>query len=549
MFEFYLPLIDKELCLSWGVDTAPCQAACPLGIDAEGYVTAIGEGDFKKALQVIRERCPLPSVCGRVCHHPCEAECKRGKVDEPLAIRALKRFVMDQQPKEGSRPEPVPRKNAAKISIIGSGPAGLTAAYDLVMQGYGVTIFEALPIAGGMLAYGIPEFDLPQEIVQEEIDYIRALGVEIKTHTPIGEKITFADLFQQGYRAVLIAVGAQGSAPLPIPGADLEGVIYALPFLQKVKLGERPSLEGKVVVIGGGNVAIEAARTSLRLGAQKVDLVCIESRKTIPAFEWMIKLAEAEGINIHPAFAPQELRSKDGNRVSHLDLRKVAHSERDGEGRVTWTLEKRPDSALTVEMDWVIIAIGQKVDLVHGDDWENFETNFKGTLVVDPECLATNQAGIFAAGDIVAMPSTVVESMAMGRKAALAIHRYLQDQNVKNEQLRSTKPGITGKETLPVGIPLMKRQEMSLLPAREGVKSFREVELGFTNEQATKEAQRCLQCRSCNHCLEETYCVAFFSLENKGKRSPMVKGYICGGCGRCARACPYSNIHMTSILA
>ncbi len=548
MFEFYLPLIDKESCLSWGVDTAPCQAACPLGIDVEGYVTAIGEGDFNNALQIIRERCPLPSVCGRVCHHPCEAECKRGKVDEPLAIRALKRFAADQQRGQKNRPEPVPQTRSEKIAIIGAGPSGLTAAYELVTQGYSVTIFEALPIAGGMLAYGIPEFDLPQEIVQEEIDYLRALGVEIKTHTPIGGQLTLADLSRQGYRAILIATGAQGSGRLPIPGGELEGVIYALPFLQKAKLGEKPSLRGRVLVIGGGNVAIDAARTSLRLGAEKVDLVCIESRDTMPAFEWMIKMAEAEGVNLHPALAPQQLGSHNGKRVSHLDLRKVAQSERDREGRVTWTLEEGPDTTLTMETDWVIVAIGQKVDLFNGGDWGNLKTSAKGTLIVDSEGVATNREGVFAAGDIVAYPSTVVESMAFGRKAARAIHRFLQGQGLKEAPSELLK-GNTGKEILPTGIPSQKRQEMRKMPARESVQGFQELELGFTKEQAMQEAKRCLQCRTCNRCLAETYCVAFFATEKHGKRSPMVRGSLCSGCGRCARSCPYANIHLTSILA
>ena len=547
MFEFYLPLIDKETCLSWRVDIAPCQAACPLGIDVEGYIKAIGEGDFKKAIHIIRERCPLPSVCGRVCHHPCETECKRGRVDQPLAIRDLKRAAADQGRGKKRPSEPVLKTKREKIAIIGSGPAGLTAAHDSVRQGYGVTIFEALPLAGGMMACGIPEFDLPQEIVQEEIDSIRDLGVEIRTNAPIGEKISLADLAREGYRAILIATGAQGSARLLIPGANLEGVIYALPFLQEAKIGKKPSLKGKVVVIGGGNVAIDAARTALRLGAGKVDLVCIESRESMPAFEWMIKIAETEGVQIHPTLAPQQLRSNNGRRVSSLDLQQVAHSERDRDGKVTWIQEMGAGSALTFEMDWVIVAIGQKVDLFNGGGG-NLETSLKGTLIVDAETLATRQEGTFAAGDIVAFPNTVVESMALGRKAALAIHRFLHGEDVEKAGPARPKEFI-GKEILPSGLPLQNRQEMPRVSSMENVKDFQEVELGFTKEQAMKEAQRCLQCRTCNRCLAETFCVAFFTVENRDKRSPMVRGSLCAGCGRCARSCPYANIHLTSIMA
>ncbi len=547
MPEFSLALIDREKCLSWGVDMAPCQAACPLSIDIEGYVTAIGEGNLKRALEFIREKCPLPSACGRVCHHPCEFECKRGKVDEPLAIRALKRFVTDSAHGEKERPAPIERTKAQKVAIIGSGPAGLTAAHDLIKQGYGVTVYEALPVAGGMLAFGIPEFDLPQETVQGEIDYLRNLGIEIKLNTPIGDRLTLADLWQQGYQATLIATGAQESAQLPIPGIDLERVIYALPFLRNTKLGKRISLEGKVVIIGGGNVAIDAARTALRLGAGEVDLVCIESRETMPAFPWMIKPAEAEGIRVHPSQAPQALRSQNGKRVSQVDLKKVAHSERDREGRVTWTLEEGPDSSSSLEADWVIIAIGQKIGLFSRGNWEDLKASPKGTLVVDPDHGTTNVAGIFAAGDIVAMPSTVVESMAAGRKAASSIDRYLQGRNVENETPAPTKPKITGSDILPEGIPSVERREMPLLPAQESLQSFTEVELGFTKDQAIEEAWRCLKCKTCNLCLQNTYCVALSSSVHGGKKSPLVKGNICEGCGRCARACPYRNIHLTQI--
>ncbi len=548
MNESYYPLIDKERCLSWRVDSAPCQAACPLGIDIEGYVTAIAEGRFERALQIIRERCPLPSVCSRVCHHPCEAECKRGAVDAPLAIRGLKRSAGDCKSESSQKPVPPARTKEEKIAVIGSGPAGLTAAYDLVHRGYGVTIFEALPIPGGQLAFGIPEFDLPQKVVQAEIEDIKALGVEIKTQTPVGDNLTLGDLSQMGYQAILIAVGASGSSALPIPGNDFEGVLLALPFLREAKMGQTPSLCGKGLVIGGGNVAIDAARTALRLGAAEVHLACIESRRNMPAFSWMVALAEKEGVRMHPALAPQAMKSKDGKRVSQVEMKKVAHSERTAEGGVSWTLAKGPDADLSMEADFVIVAIGQKVEFYPRGEFENLSRGKKGTLSVQPGSLATNLPGIFAAGDIVAMPSTVVESMAGGRRAAAAIDSYLQRKELPKE---SSKPGpiFTGKDILPMNMVPVKRQEMPALPAAESIAGFQEVERGYSREQAMEEARRCLQCKTCNRCIAETICVAFFAHEHDGKQSPAVKGKICAGCGRCARACPFATIHLSVFLA
>jgi NADPH-dependent glutamate synthase beta subunit-like oxidoreductase len=546
MNDSYYPYIDKERCLSWRVESAPCQAACPLGMDVEGYVTAIAGGQFARALQIIREKCPLPSVCGRVCHHPCEAECKRSQVDAPLAIRGLKRFAADQGSDSPERPEPLERTKEEKIAVIGSGPAGLTAAYDLVHRGYGVTVFEALPVPGGLLAFGIPEFDLPQEVVQAEIEHIKALGVEIKTQTPVGESLTVEELSKMGYRAILVAVGALGSASLPIPGNDLEGVLYALPFLREAKMGQVPSLKGKGLVIGGGNVAVDAARTALRLGAAEVHLACIESRENMPAFSWMVGFAEKEGVQIHPARAPQAMKSKDGKRVSQVEMKKVAHSERTPEGGVTWTLAEGPDADVSMDADFVIIAIGQKVEFLPRGEFEKLSRKKKGTLSVEPGSLATNLPGVFAAGDIVAMPSTVVESMAAGRRAATAIDLYLQKKELPKEP-SATNQVFTGKEILPLNMVPEKRQEMSTLPAAESIRSFQEVELGFSKEQAMEEARRCLQCKTCNHCIAETICVAFFAADHDGKQSPTVRGKICAGCGRCARACPYENILLTPL--
>lgn len=540
MLDFNPPYIDKERCLAWAVDAAPCQAACPLGMDVEGYVTAAAQGDFQRALQIMRETCALPAVCGRVCHRPCETQCKRAEVDAPLAIRGLKRFIADYAHGGETAPEPIPRTRRERVAIVGSGPAGLAAAYDLIRRGYGVTVYEALACAGGMLAFGIPEFDLPQEVIRREIDFIRALGVEIKTNTPVGENPSVADLLRQGYAAVLVAVGAQGSARLPIPGAELEGVTYALPFLHDVKLGQGLRLAGRTLVVGGGNVAIDAARTAVRLGAQEVSLACIESKETMPAYPEMIEHAEREGVKICPSLAPQRIASRDGRKAFAVELRKVAHSERTADGSVTWTLVEDAGAARTMEADWIIVAIGQQVAI--GGDLQELEAGRRGTLIVDRSRWTTSVPAVYAAGDIVVMPGTVTEAMAMGRKAAHAI-----DCQLRGEAARplATKPARTGREILPYGIERLPCQGMPLSPAGEVVGGFQEVELGFTREQAMAEARRCLKCRTCLHCLENTRCVAFVPVSCNGKRSPMIAGDLCEACGRCARSCIYRNIHLT----
>ncbi|OGA48347.1 MAG: hypothetical protein A3F74_05185 [Betaproteobacteria bacterium RIFCSPLOWO2_12_FULL_62_58] len=540
MEEFYPPLIDKERCLAWSVDKAPCQAVCPLGMDVEGYITAAAQGDFQGALGIMRETCALPAVCGRVCHRPCEKQCKRAEVDAPLAIRGLKRFIADYAHSGEDPPQALLRTKQERVAVVGSGPAGLAAAYDLIRLGYGVTIYEALPHAGGMLAFGIPEFDLPQEVIQREIDYIRALGVEIKINTPIGENPSVACLLRGGFSAVLVGIGAQGSARLPIPGKELEGVIYALPLLREARHGNGPRLEGKGLVIGGGNVAIDVARTAIRLGAEEVSLACIESRETMPAFPEMIDLAEREGVKIWDSLAPQRILGLDGVKATAVELQQVAHSERASDGTVTWTLLKDPNALRTIEVDWIGVAIGQKVSM--GGDLENLNISRRGTLTVDPEYSVTSAEGIYAAGDVVAVPSTVTEAMAAGRRAALAIDRRLQGGAAPPFMYQ---PAKTGRDILPHGIEPTSCPVMPLRSAGESIRGFQEVELGFSLEQAVAEAKRCLRCKTCLRCLEMTRCVAFVPVSNNGKQSPRIAGDLCEACGRCARSCIYRNIYLT----
>lgn len=478
---------------------SPCEAACPLQMDIPNYIIAITQGDVKKALSIIRETNPLPSVCGRVCHHPCETECNRKIVDSPVAIEWLKRYAADRA--NGEQATPVPRTKTERVAIVGSGPAGLTAAHDLVKKGYGVTIFEASDIPGGILSSAIPEFILPLKAVLDDIDYLKGLGVKIHTNVTIGQDLNLDGLRQQGYQATLIAIGSQKSADLRIPGADLSGIYSALPFLKQAKTGKQASLRGKVWVIGGGAVATDVARTALRLGADEVHVACLECRSDMPAFSWEIEAAEREGVHMHPSLAPQQFISRDSSRVSGIDFKRVASTRLDNEGRIQWTLVEGTGSDYQVDADAVIIAIGQTPDLSGILD-DSLDTANKGGLNASDDTQQTNVSGIFAAGDISGSGGTITEAMAAGRRAANSIDQYLSTGSVstagKSFEILTIKP-----EQVPGYFTRKERWEMPRLQPKEALRTFNEIDLGYTDWQAREEAKRCLNCRMCANCIFE----------------------------------------------
>lgn len=505
-----LTQIHGEKCWPLVEKLSPCEEACPLHMDVPSYVIAIAQGKFKEALTVIRQTNPFPSICGRICHHPCEEECNRGRVDSPIAIQWLKRLVVDYELSNGmKRPRPAKRTKEEKVAIIGSGPAGLTAAYDLVRQGYGVTVYEALPVAGGMLAAGIPEFILPREIVETEIDYIRDLGVQIRTNTAIGKNFTLDDLSRRGFSAILLATGAWRNPQLPIPGTDLGNIFYALPLLQKTKLGEKVMLRGKVAIIGGGDVAMDVARLALRLGAREVHVTCLESRKDLPAHSWEVEAAEREGVKLHPALAPQQFRAKAGGRVAAIDFKRVASTQLDSEGRISWTLMEGPGTEYAMDVDAVIIAIGQAPDPSYISD-SQLNVTKRGTFVVDPETMTTNVASVFAAGDAAHMPGTVAEAIAAGHKAATSIHRYLRGQDLREGGTAASKEVFKVKpEMVPGWLVAKDRWEMPMLASGDATRSFGEVKLGYTIWEGVEEAKRCLNCRMCANCVFERGQICF----------------------------------------
>jgi heterodisulfide reductase subunit A-like polyferredoxin len=476
--------------------TPPCRAACPAGVNVQGYVALVREGKYKEALELIRRENPLPIVCGRICFHPCETKCERGKLDEPVAVNALKRFVTDWELKHGKeeKVEPIPKIHEERIAIVGSGPAGLAAAYELVKKGYPVTVFESLHEVGGMLRVGIPEYRLPKNLLEIEIKRIRDLGMEIQTGTVIGKDLTIEQLQQKGYKAILIAVGAQESWKLGIEGEDLKGVIHALDFLKDVNLGKKVALGDRVAVIGGGNVAVDAARTALRVGAKKVSILYRRSRAEMPAFSLEAKEAENEGIEFQFLVAPKRILGENG-KVTALECIRMELGEPDESGR------RRPipieGSEFVINLDAVIPAIGEAPDvslLPNGA-----KVTGRKTIECEPLTLETSLPGIFAGGDVVSGPATVVDAIAAGKRAAVSIDRYLRGEDLKVGREEEIK---LVEEVSKEGVEKKYRQVMPILPVEKRTGSFEEVETGFTEEMALQEAERCLSCGGCSECLE-----------------------------------------------
>ncbi len=495
---------------------APCKAACPGGIHVQGYVALIRQGKFTEALALVREAIPFPGVCGRVCHHPCEAACRRDEYDEPIAIQYLKRFVADHEQQaassrqQGEEELPAHRSSfaAPRVAVVGSGPAGLTAAYFLAREGYPVTVFEALPVTGGMMAVGIPEYRLPRDILQWEIETIEALGVEIRTNTPVGTKGNGPSLenLRKDCGAVFVAVGAHRSRRLAVPGEELEGVLHGVSFLREVSLNRAgeghhplPKVGPWVIVVGGGNVAIDSAMTARRLGGKQVTVLYRRSRAEMPANPWEIEEAEREGITFRFLAAPVRILGSNG-RVTGLECVCMELGEPDESGR------RRPmpipGSEFALEADTVIAAIGQAVDasfLAEG----GLATAWDGTFVVDPVTLATNLPGVFAGGDAVTGPATVIEAIAAGKRAAVSIGRYLRGEDLAAGRT-ADRPDTTGIDYYtPQAIEKQPRAEMpSLSLAQRDAEAFAEINLGFDEAQAVAEASRCLDCGVCSECLE-----------------------------------------------
>lgn len=477
-----------------------CHHTCPVGIRVPKYIAAVAEGNYIEAAEIIRERNPFPAICGRICHHPCEIKCRRGELDEAVAIRALKRFAADRYfATVHELPPPFPITKKQKIAIVGAGPTGLTCAYYLARTGYSVTVFEALPVGGGMLMVGVPEFRLPKAVVQKEIEYIEARGVEIKYNTPVNMNFTLEDIKRLGYAAIFIAAGAQKSQRIGIPGEDenLRGLYYGLSFLRDVKLEHEMYVGRQVIVVGGGNVAIDVARSSLRLpwngeGQREVHLVCLETREEMPAFKEEVEEAIEEGVLIHHSLGIKRIIARNGT-VAGIETLSVA-SVFDADGRFHPTFI--PESEGFFPADTLILSVGQAPDLSFLPPDSDLERTKWETLVVNQNTLATNIPGIFAGGDFVTGPTYIIESIAAGRRAAVAIDKYLcgDTSPIVFVDEREHPHHAVMEEELKDVEQEKPRVKMPLAPAEDRIHDFREIELGFTEEKAREEAKRCLRC-------------------------------------------------------
>lgn len=487
---------------------APCIAACPINQDARDYVQLIARGRFEEAFQLVRSKNPFPASCGRICTRRCEDACRRSAVDEPVAIAWLKRFLSDKD--FSPHLEPPSTKYQERVAIIGAGPAGLTAANDLVLMGYRCVIFEEMLEPGGMLRAGVPRYRLPRHVLDWDINNILSLGVELQTGMKLGEDITIDSLFDQGFKAVFIGIGAHKSLRLDIAGEGLSGVIPAIDFLRGISLGRAMNLGQKVAVIGGGDTALDSARTALRVGARDVTLVYRRSVEEMPCEKVGRLEAEEEGVRFMFLAAPVEILGNE--RVQAMKCVRMELGEPDQSGR------RRPvpikGSEFLVEVDNVIVAIGQSPELGPLASL-GLQVTSRNVIDVKEETLATNIPGVFAGGDAVLVGGTLVEAIAHGRRAARAIHAYLRNKGP--DIPRGLKP-LT--ELAPQRVGLIKRERrrrMPVLSAGERVRDFCEVELGYSDGFAMMEARRCLNCGA----------------------GAEVDPELCAACLTCVRVCPY----------
>ncbi len=469
---------------------APCQSACPAETDAGRYVGLIADGRYSEAYAVAAEVNPFPSVCGWICTAPCEAACRRGTLDEPISIRTLKRFAAEH----GTLPPVAPptHKRDERVAIVGGGPAGMSAAYYLARMGYPVTVFEAMPVPGGMMAIGIPEYRLPREVLREEIDRIVGLGVDLRLNSAMGRDFSLSDLEQRGYRAIFLSTGAPKSRRLGVEGDQLRGVVPGTLFLKQVNLGEHPQLSGPVVVVGGGSTAMDAARSALRSGASTVTVLYRRGREQMRAQPEEIAAAEHEGVVVLPAAAVTEVLGEDGHVKAVRVTRQVPV-----EGQDTWA--EMTGSETVMAATTILVAIGEEPDPSILPEGAGIEISAFAGIVADPRTLATGHAGVFAGGDVVSGPKTIIDAVASGRRAAAAIHEYLSGARDGEREILNTVRYHTPLEPL-LTLDLAERPRAHPAEAAFVPGSFKATQAGFEEATARAEASRCFRCDAVYAC-------------------------------------------------
>ncbi len=553
--EEFLAHIEEGRCpagVCFAFQPAPCQTACPAHIDISTFLTLIGQGRYDDATQVILKDIPFPWTCGLICPHPCEDACLRGEMDQPINIQRMKAYTAEiSMGQRGYRKPLVPNQKREKVAIVGGGPSGLTASYFLAAKGYQVTVFEKLPLAGGMLRYGIPAYRLPREILDKEIEAIKALGVKIKTHVTFGKEITLDSLRRDGFAAFYMAVGLQNSRKLGIEGEDLKGVLQGIDFLRSIGLGSPMKLGKRVIVVGGGNAAIDVARTAKRLGSEKVQVVCLEKRDEMPAWDEEVHEAIDEGISLHHSWGPVCFIGKRG-RFQAVLLKRCT-SVFDEEGRFRPLYDESVTSRF--EADNIILAIGQEANLDFAEE-EGMEIGAGGGIEANKVTGETHLAGVFAGGDVVHGPRIAIDAIAAGKRAAVSIDCYLKGEKIPDPPYVPEPRGeVEFLPTSPVEKMELKRSESRMLSVQQRVGNFRQVDLGLSDEMALNEAKRCLRCDRCHGdglcqfvCAElginavrltkskDHKRLTYFDFANTHEK--------CIGCGACAVACPMGYIEM-----
>lgn len=503
--------------------TAPCKTNCPAHIAVQGYIKLAAQGKYREALELIKMENPFPAICGYVCNKRCEDACTRGDLDESIAIDDIKRFIAEQDLNRETRFIPKKRNDYSdkKIAIIGSGPAGLSCAYYLAIDGYDVTVFEKEKVVGGMMTLGIPSFVLEKNIVDAEIDILRELGVKFKTGVEVGKDITLDNLREEGYEAFYLAIGAQKGRMIGVEGEDYEGVVSGIEFLSRVNQDEKETISGNVVVVGGGNVAIDVARVAVRAGGKNVSMFCLENREQMPALDEEIEVAESEDITINNSWGPNRIIGENG-KVVGIEFKRCL-STFDEDGRFNPKYDE--NDTVIVDTDNVLLSVGQSIDWCGILEGSQAVLNPNNTIQVDEITYQTNHSDVFAGGDAVTGPRFAIDAIAAGKQAAISIHRFVQTgQDLLIGRSRREYIELDKKSAIIHSFDTNPRQRAAMVDGQEAKKTFRDIRTSLTEEQMLKETERCFSCGA-----------------------TVVDEYMCVGCGMCATKCKFDAITLERV--